>query len=87
MNKKGSCFKGAIDADHTGSAILVLEKGSTWYMTDDSYISILNSEQKDCRNIGSTGYTLYYDSEEEENGWLNGRTHDLPGGGKLTPAP
>ena len=85
--KKGSCFKGAIDADHTGSAILVLEKGSSWYMTDDSYISILNSEQKDCRNIESNGHTLYYDSEEEENGWLNGRTHDLPGGGKLTPAP
>ena len=85
--KKGSCFKGAIDADHTGSAILVLDKRSSWYMTDDSYISILNNEQKDCRNIESNGHTLYYDSEEEENGWLNSRTHTLPGGGKLTPAP
>ncbi len=85
--KEDSFYKGAVDTDHQGSAILVLDKGSSWSMTEDSYISILSNEQTDCRNIESNGHTIYYDAEEEENGWLNGHTHVLPGGGKLTPAP
>lgn len=85
--REDSFYKGAVDTDNQGSAILVLEKSSTWSMTEDSYISILSNEQLDCRNIQSNGHTLFYDAEEEENGWLNGDTHTLPGGGKLTPAP
>lgn len=85
--RENSSYKGAIDSDHIGSAIVVLEKGSSWTLTGDSYISILNNEQIDCSNIQSNGHTLFYDSEEEENGWLNGDTHALPGGGKLTPTP
>ncbi|MGN1187724.1 MAG: hypothetical protein ACI4R6_04455 [Lachnospiraceae bacterium] len=85
--KEESFFKGSVDTGNTGSAIIVLDEGSSWRLTEDSYISILSNEQTDCRNIKSNGHTLYYDADEEENGWLSGDTIPLPGGGKLTPAP
>lgn len=82
-----SQLNGAIDTAHTGKEVsLQLDDLSTWNVTADSYLSSLVNTQKTCSNIQSNGHTVYYDSANEDNKWLDGQTLVLPGGGKLTPS-
>lgn len=83
-----SLFRGTINAKNTAKSISVsLDKSSRWEVTGDSYVSKLTNKDAKCKNIRSSGHTVYYDSDQKGNSWLKGKTISLPGGGKLTPAP
>ncbi|MFA0823772.1 MAG: hypothetical protein ACC612_12910 [Methanomethylovorans sp.] len=77
---------GAIDAENTaGMMALDLDSSSTWNVTGTSYLTSLTDEDSALSNINDNGYTIYYDSSNSANSWLDGKTYDLNGGGKLTP--
>ncbi|MDO4546057.1 MAG: hypothetical protein Q4C25_07860 [Bacillota bacterium] len=81
-----SSFRGAIDRTNTaGYSKIFLSKDSTWEVTADSYVDAVVNKKKDCSNITSQGYTVYYNGDNKANQWLKGRTIQLEGGGKLMP--
>lgn len=77
-------WRGSINKDKAaGSASVHLSKDSTWTLTADSYVTSLTDEDSTFGNIKSNGHTIYYDSQK--NKALNGKTIQLPDGGKITP--
>ena len=87
VNLKSSMLEGCVDKINSGNVTMLLDRDSTWNVTDDSYVFILTNEDQACSNIVSNGHTVYYDSTNSANDWLNGRTVTLTGGGTLEPAP
>jgi hypothetical protein len=84
--KNNTTLNGAINTEHTAkSVIMVLDSTSIWEVTGDSYISGLTDADATLANLHSNGHTIYYDSSNSTNSWLNGKTYDLTGGGKLAP--
>lgn len=84
---QNSRYCGAVNMKNTAAAAAVsLDRSSCWEVTGNSYLSKLSNEDKQCRNIRSNGYTIYYDANKKANKWLRGKTLPLPGGGKLSPA-
>jgi hypothetical protein len=80
-------LKGTINTEHTAKSVtLTLDKTSTWEVAGNSYVTSLIDADATLANIHSNGYTVYYDASNSDNSWLNGKTYDLTGGGKLTPA-
>lgn len=67
------------------SVTLKLSKDSSWNVTGDSYLTALTDEDTTLANIYSNGFTIYYDKSNSANNWLDGKTVNLNGGGKLTP--
>ena len=67
------------------SVTLSLDKDSTWTVTGTSYITALTDEDTNLSNIKDNGNTIYYDSSNSANSWLNGKTITLSGGGTLKP--
>ena len=64
--KSGSNFTGAINPDGAeGSVYVEIEKGSTWTLTADSYISSLTC---DADSINLNGHKLYVDGKEYTEG-------------------
>ena len=64
--KSGSNFTGAINPDGAeGSVYVEVEKGSTWTLTADSYISSLTC---DADSINLNGHKLYVDGKEYTEG-------------------
>lgn len=64
--KSGSGFTGAINPDGAeGSVYVEVEKGSTWTLTADSYISTLTC---DADSINLNGHKLYVDGKEYTEG-------------------
>jgi hypothetical protein len=55
-------------------------------VADAYYLTSLTDVDATLANIHSNGNTIYYDASNSANTWLNGKTFDLAGGGKLTPA-
>lgn len=82
---EGSTFTGAVDADNSGTVSIALSSDSVWEVTADSYVSSITDDDESLANIVSNGHTIYYDSDNEANAWLNGATVTLDGGGALTP--
>ncbi|MGN1165437.1 MAG: hypothetical protein ACI4S2_03280 [Lachnospiraceae bacterium] len=81
-----SIFTGTVNGNHTGKNIKIsLDVNSEWVVTGDSYVTVFADKDESLDNIISNGYTIYYDSSNEENDWLNSRTVDLSDGGKLAP--
>lgn len=77
-------WRGSINKDKAaGSASVHLSKDSTWILTADSYVTSLTDEDSTFGNIKSNGHTIYYDSQKDKA--LNGKTIQLPDGGKITP--
>lgn len=77
---------GSINSDNTAFKItLNLDATSAWEVEGDSYIHALHNEVTNLSNIHDGGYTVYYDKSNHANGWLNGKSHDLPQGGRLEP--
>ena len=77
-------WRGSINKDKAaGSASVHLSKDSTWTLTADSYVTSLTDEDSTFGNIKSNGHTIYYDSQKDKA--LNGKTIQLPDGGKITP--
>lgn len=62
-----------------------LDSTSTWVMTNDTTLNKLVSGDLELANVKSGGYNLYYKNDESENAWLDGKTLDLAGGGKVIP--
>lgn len=84
--KNNSSLKGTINSDNTAKSITVaLDNTSTWNVTGNSYITSLTDDDATLANINDNGYTIYYNSNDSKNSWLNGSTRTLKGGGKLTP--
>ncbi len=74
-----SSFTGSINSDKTTAATLkvTLEKGSTWKLTGDSYITEFDG---DVSGLDTNGYTLYvngvaYDGDLATTGNVNYATH------------
>lgn len=74
-----SSFTGSINSDKTTAAALkvTLEKGSTWKLTGDSYITEFDG---DASGLDTNGYTLYvngvaYDGDLATTGNVNYTTH------------
>ena len=83
---EGSTFSGTINNDNQAEAANIsLTKGASWQLTADAYVTTITDEQTDFSNIVSNKHNIYYD--KENNPHLNGRTINLPGGGKLKPMP
>ena len=80
-----STYLGAINTEHTGDVTVSLDEDSIWDVAGDSYISSLTDEDEKLNNINSNGFTIYYDSSNSQNDWLDGKTITLQGGGELTP--
>jgi len=86
LNLVNSTLKSEVNTDNTAKSITVnLDADSTWTVTGDSYVTILTDETTDCSNIKSNGFTIYYDSSNSANSWLDGKTITLNGGGSLKP--
>jgi hypothetical protein len=84
--QNGTTLTGAINAENTaGMMALDLDSGSTWNVTGTSYLTTLTDDDSTLSNINDNGYTIYYDSSNSANSWLESKTYDLNGGGKLTP--
>lgn len=82
-----SSLTSTINESNTAKSItLSLDKNSTWTVNGTSYITALTDEDTSLANIKDNGNTIYYDSANSANNWLNGKTITLSGGGTLTPA-
>ena len=64
---------------------IYLSEDSTWILKGDSYAGSITNEDESCENIDSKGYNIYYDKTSIANKWLDGKTIELKGGGKLMP--
>ena len=75
-------FTGSINEDQQAKSVdLTLAKDATWDMTADSYLHTISDAADNFANIASNGHNIYYD--KSANPSLNGKTYQLPGGGKL----
>lgn len=79
-------FTGIINERNKGSVSINLDSTSVWTLTGNSYIDSISNENKELKNIVDNGYTIYYNSKNEKNKWLQSKEHNLSGGGKLIPA-
>jgi hypothetical protein len=79
---KGSSMQGKIDG-----ASLSLGKGCRWKVTGDSKLVAVAVPESDIATLISRiedgGHRISYDAEVTENAWLEGKSYDLTGGGKL----
>ena len=83
---EGSTFNGTINHDNQADAANIsLTKDAKWQLTADAYVTTITDEQTDFSNIASNKHNIYYD--KQSNPSLNGKTINLPGGGKLKPMP
>lgn len=83
---KNSTLKGTINGDNSAKSVTIsLDSSSKWTVTGTSYITSITDDDKTLSNIISNGNTIYYDSTNSENSWLNGKTIELEDGGILKP--
>ena len=61
----GSLFEGAVNGDNAGEVYIEIEKGSTWTLTGDSYVTSLTCE---AGSIKLNGYKLYVNGKEYTEG-------------------
>jgi hypothetical protein len=81
-----SSLTSTINGDNKAKSVtLSLDKDSTWTVTGTSYVTALTDENTELSNIKDNGNTIYYDSSNSANSWLNGKTITLSGGGTLKP--
>lgn len=81
-----SSLTSTINTEKTAKSVtLSLDKDSTWTVTGTSYLTALTNETTDLSNIKDNGNTIYYDSSNSANGWLDGKTITLSDGGSLKP--
>jgi len=86
--KNNTILKGDINANNTAKIMsLTLDGTSIWEVSGTSYLTNLTDTDITLSNIHSNGHTVYYNASASNNSWLNGKTYDLSGGGKLMPMP
>ena len=59
--KDSSSYTGAINSDNQGTVAVTIEKGSTWTLTGDSYVTSLDG---DISSVNLNGYHLYVNGKE-----------------------
>lgn len=64
---------------------LTLDSTSKWIVEGTSYLTVLINADTTLSNIIDNGNTIYYNSSNNANSWLEGKTYTLGGGGKLMP--
>lgn len=90
----GSNFKGVLNYTDTAKEMnLEIDGTSLLELTDDCYIDALIVTDERMRTdrdfssiIDDNGATIYYDSDNHENDYLNEGTYALQNGGVITPA-
>jgi hypothetical protein len=88
---KGSSLAGAVS-----NASLCIDADSTWTVAGESALALLDlglaGRPADAEislalvRISSGGFKVSYDASLAGNSWLDGRSWDLPGGGRLVPS-
>lgn len=87
LNLVNSSYTGRINSEKAGKEVdFSLDANSTLTMNGDWYVSSIKDEDPTLKNINSNGSTIYYDSSNEANSWLKGKTVYLFDGGKLVPS-
>ena len=64
---------------------LFIDKTCSWELQSDIYLDTLTLEDPDFSIIKDNGFSVYYNSENTENAWLEGRTYMLQDGGCIAP--
>ncbi|BCZ47143.1 hypothetical protein psyc5s11_32100 [Clostridium gelidum] len=85
LTNKSSLTSTINENNKAKSVTLSLDKDSTWTVNGTSYLTALTDEDTELSNIKDNGNTIYYDSSNSANSWLNGKTITLSGGGTLKP--
>ena len=70
------------------SAALTIDATSNWIVTADSVVTGLTMDGAPSvaiTRIQGNGHDVRYDASLTANRWLDGKTYDLPGGGRLLP--
>lgn len=81
-----SYFNGAIDPKNSkGTVVIDMDSSSTWDLTGNSYVDVVNPTLQNYDKINSNTYNVYYDADNKLNYWLDGKTKLLNGNGKLIP--
>ena len=84
-----SAYTGCFDADACRYVVLTLGEGSSFTLTDDTYLDALTGSAEELETIlsriQSNGFTLYYNAENVQSAWLNAKAYSLSGGGTLSP--
>lgn len=83
--QNNSSYTGSLSTDARMYIHLSLDATSRWFVTGDSYIEALTNADETFQNIESNGFTIYYNSENTANAWLQSKPYALPGGGYLSP--
>lgn len=84
--RNSSVMTGEINSNNKVQFIsLTIDKSSKWIVEGTAYLTVFMNEDTSLSNIVDNGNTIYYDSSDSANGWLEGKTHTLSGGGKLMP--
>ena len=78
-------YTGTINSAKQGCVGVKLTKTAQWIVTSDSYIGSLSDTDSTYSNIISHGHTIYYDSSDAANAYLQQRIVTLPDGGQLVP--
>lgn len=87
LNLVKSSLKSTINSANTAKEINIsLDKDSILEVTGTSYVSSIKDTDTSFANIKDNGNTIYYDSTNSANDYLNNGTITLPDGGVLTPA-
>lgn len=87
LSLDNSNFTGKINSERTGRnvSILINDEASKFTITGDCYVTSIADKDPSLKNIVSNGSTIYYDSSNDGNGWLDGKTIYLFDGGKIAP--
>ncbi len=82
----GSKYSGAINPENTAEEVILdMDASSSFNLTGNSYVSVVNPTIQSIDNINGNGYNLYYDNKDFRNAWLQDEQYNLSGGGKLIP--
>ncbi len=86
---KGASYNGAINVENNVEATVSvnLEKGSVWFVSDNSHISAISFQQgveNGVKQIKGKA-NVYYDAKNPANSYLGGRQYELGGQGMLIP--
>ncbi len=86
---KGASYDGAINVGNNMDATVTvnLEKGSVWFVSDNSHISAISFQQgveNGVKQIKGKA-NVYYDAKNPANSYLEGRQYELGGQGMLIP--
>ena len=84
--KNSSVMTGEINNNNKVQYVsLTLDSSSKWVVEGTSYLTAFINADTTLANIIDNGNTIYYNSSDIANDWLEGKSYTLSGGGKLIP--